>query len=108
MVMGYPGATYRYRESYSVDYREQVQLPEQIINLRRQIDLLTKLGEQNPALKIKVADQLFIMSNSLKAYEGTVKGLKRMDVVARKRAEEAALVKWLDANPAMISSIPGI
>ena len=101
MIMGYPGMTYRYRESYSVDYREQIQLPEQIANLRRQIDLLTKLGEQNPALKIKIADQLFILSNSLKAYEGTVKGLKRMDVVAHKRADEAALVKWLDANPAM-------
>jgi len=101
MIMGYPGITYRHRESYSVDYREHIQLPEQIANLRRQIDLLTKLGEQDPALKIRLADHLFVLSNSLKAYEGTVKGLSRMDVVAHKRADEAALVKWLDANPAM-------
>jgi hypothetical protein len=101
MIMGYPGATYRQRESYSVDFREHIQLPEQIANLRRQIEVLTKLGEQDPALKIKLADNIFILSNSLKAYEGTVKGLKRLGVVARKRADEAALVKWLDAHPAM-------
>jgi Peptidase S46 len=101
MIMGYPGATYRHRESYSVDFREHIQLPEQIATMRRQIDLLNKLGEQEPSLKLKLADHLFHLSNSLKAFEGTVKGLKRLNVVARKRADEAALVKWLDANPAM-------
>ncbi len=101
MVMGYPGSTYRYRESYSVEYRQNIQLPDQIATLRQQIDTLTKLGEREPALKIRLADTIFGLSNSLKSFEGTVKGLKRMNLVERKRAEEAALVKWLDANPAM-------
>lgn len=101
MIMGYPGATYRYRESYSVEYRQNIQLPDQIASLRQQIDALTKLGEKDPAMKIKVSDTIFSMSNSLKAFEGAVKGLKAMNLVERKHAEEAALVKWLDANPAM-------
>ena len=101
MIMGYPGATYRYRESYSVDYRQNFQLPDQIAALRRQIDVLTKIGEKDPALKIKVADQIFGLSNTLKDFEGAVIGLKRMNLVERKRAEEAAFTKWLDSNPAM-------
>lgn len=101
MVMGYPGATYRYRESYSVEFRQKVQLPDQIAMLRQQIDYLTKLGEKDPEIKIRVADQIFNLSNSLKAFEGTVAGLKRMKLVERKRAEEAEFTKWLDANPAM-------
>jgi hypothetical protein len=101
MVMGYPGATYRYRESYSVEYRQNIQLPDQIEIIRQQIDTLTKLGEKDPALKIKFADQIFGLSNSLKAYEGTVRGLKRMNLVERKRAEEAAFTKWLNSHPAM-------
>jgi hypothetical protein len=101
MVMGYPGATYRLRESYSVDYRQNVQLPDQIATLRQQIDALTKLGEKNPELKIKLAERIFSLSNALKAFEGTVAGLKRMDVVARKRAEEADMKKWIDANPSV-------
>ncbi len=101
MVMGYPGSTFRYRESYSVEFRQNIQLPDQIATLRQQIDTLTKLGERDPALKIRFADTIFGLSNTLKSQEGTVKGLKRMNLVERKRAEEAALAKWLDANPAM-------
>jgi hypothetical protein len=101
MIMGYPGATYRYRESYSVEFRQNIQLPDQIASLRQQIDTLTKLGERDPAMKIKVADTIFGLSNTLKAFEGAVKGLKAMNLVEQKRKEEAALVKWLDANPAM-------
>jgi hypothetical protein len=101
MVMGFPGSTFRLRESYSVEYRQKIQLPDQIATLRQQIDALTKLGEKSPDLKIKVADQIFGLSNSLKAFEGAVVGLKRLNLVERKRAEEAELKKWLDANPAM-------
>jgi peptidase S46-like protein len=101
MVMGYPGSTFRHRESFSVEYRQNIQLPDQIAALRRQIDILTRLGDKNPALKPRLADQIFSLSNSLKAFEGTVTGLKRMNLVERKRAEEAAFTKWLEANPAM-------
>src|SRR5262249_11268882 len=101
MVMGYPGSTFRLRKSYSVEYRQNIQLPDQIAMLRQQIDVLTKLGEKDPQLKIKYADQIFSLSNSLKAFEGAVQGLKKMDLVSRKRAEEGELKKWLDANPAM-------
>jgi hypothetical protein len=99
MVMGYPGATYRQRESYSVEYRQNIQLPDQIASLRQQLETLTKLGEKDPQVKIKLAERVFSLSNALKAFEGTVAGLKRMDVVARKRAEESAMNKWLDSNP---------
>ncbi len=99
MVMGYPGATFRLRESYSVEYRQNIQLPDQIAALRRRIDALTREGEKDPNKKIENADEIFSLSNSLKAFEGAVAGLKRMNVVARKRAEEADMRKWLDANP---------
>lgn len=99
MVLGYPGRTTRYRESYSIDYNQRVQLPAQIKSLRQRIESLTKLSEQNPELRIRLADQIFGLSNSLKNYEGTVLGLKRMDLVAKRRAEEEAFQKWIDADP---------
>ncbi|MDX2039649.1 MAG: S46 family peptidase [Acidobacteriota bacterium] len=98
-VMGHPGATYRYRESYSLDFRQNVQLPDQISTLKKQIETLTKMGEKNPALKIRLADQIFGLSNSLKAFEGAVLGLKKLNLIERRRAEEEALKKWLDATP---------
>src|SRR5262249_306900 len=98
MVMGYPGSTFRLRESYSVEYRQNIQLPNQIAALRQQIDTLTKLGEKEPQLKIRFADRVFSLSNALKDFEGTVAGIKRMNLVARKRAEEAEMKKWFDTN----------
>src|SRR5262245_19022905 len=98
MVMGYPGMSFRLRESYSVEYRQNIQLPDQIGALRQQIEALTKLGEKDPQLKIRFAERVFSLSNALKSFEGTVAGLKRMNLVARKRAEEAEMKKWLDAN----------
>jgi hypothetical protein len=99
-VLGHPGATYRYRESYSLEYRQNIQLPDQIETFKKQIESLTKLGEKNPALKIRLADQIFGLSNSMKAFEGAVVGLKKTNLVERRRAEEEALKKWLNANPA--------
>lgn len=99
MVLGHPGATYRYRESYSLEFRQNIQLPDQIETLKKQIETLTNLGEKNPALKIRLADQIFSLSNSLKAFEGAVAGLKKLNLVERRRAEEEALKKWLDTNP---------
>src|SRR5262245_26500426 len=95
MVMGFPGSTFRLRESYSVEYRQNIQLPDQIASLRQQIDALTKMGEKDPQLKIRFAERIFSLSNALKAFEGTVAGLKRMNLVARKRGEEAEMKKWL-------------
>ena len=100
MVMGYPGTTFRLRESYSVEYRQNIQLPDQIAALRQQIDTLTKVSEKDPQLKIRFADRIFSLSNALKAYEGAVVGLKRMDLVARKRVEESEMKKWVGANQA--------
>jgi hypothetical protein len=99
MVMGHPGATYRYRESYSIEFRQNIQLPDQIAAMKKQVETLTKIGDKNPALKIKLADQIFGINNSLKAFEGAVVGLKKMNLVERRRTEEEALKKWLDANP---------
>lgn len=100
MVMGHPGSTFRYRESYSIDFRQNIQLPDQIAAMKKQVETLTQLGENNPALKIRLADQIFGINNSLKAFEGAVVGLKKMNLVERRRAEEEALKKWLDSNPA--------
>jgi hypothetical protein len=100
MVMGYPGSTFRLRESYSVEYRQNIQLPDQIASLRQQIDTLTKVSEKDPQLKIRFADRIFSLSNALKAFEGAVAGLKRMDLVARKRVEESDMKKWVGANQA--------
>ncbi|HZS08434.1 MAG TPA: S46 family peptidase [Blastocatellia bacterium] len=100
MIMGYPGATYRYRESYSIEFREKYQLPDTIAQIKQQVAALTEEGQKDPAAKIRNADRIFSLNNTLKAFEGAVQGLRRMNLAERKRAQEAEFTRWLESNPA--------
>ena len=100
MILGYPGTTARWRESYSVAYAQGVRLPFTVKALTDRMNFLIAQGERDPEAKIRNADTIFGLSNSIKNFEGTIKGLKRNNHIARKQAEEAAFAQWLDSNAA--------
>ncbi len=99
MVMGYPGSTRRYRESYSIAYNQDVFMPLLINSMRAQIEALQEEGKSNRELQIKLQSRIFDISNTLKDFEGSVTALRREEVVAQKRKEEAAFMQWVNANP---------
>jgi hypothetical protein len=100
MVMGYPGSTRRYRESYSVAYNQDVALPFQIDIFTKQIEALENLGKNDESLRIKLQSTIFDIANTLKNDEGSVLAMRRADIVGKKSAQEAAFTRWLDADPA--------
>src|SRR5438270_13938790 len=63
MVMGYPGSTRRYRESYSVAYNQDVGMPFQIDVFNKQIEELQNVGKGNRELQIKLQSRIFEISN---------------------------------------------
>src|SRR3989454_5885778 len=98
MVMGYPGSTRRYRESYSVAYNQDVGMPFQIDVFRKQIEVLENLGRNNRELQIKLQSRIFELANTLKDLEGSVVAMRRFGVVEQKRTQEAALTRWINEN----------
>jgi len=100
MVMGYPGLTRRYRESYSVAYNQDIAIPFQIDVFSKQIEALENAGKGDEALRIKLQSTIFNIANTLKNDEGSVLAMRRADIVGRKQAQEAAFTRWLDADPA--------
>ncbi|MDQ3820003.1 MAG: S46 family peptidase, partial [Acidobacteriota bacterium] len=100
LVMGYPGSTRRYRESYSVAYNQDIAMPFIIDTLRYQIETLQNAGKNDPALAVKLQSTIFGLSNDLKNYEGSVIAMRRANIVEKKRAEEAAFTQWVNADPA--------
>ena len=100
MVMGYPGSTRRYRESYSVAYNQDIVLPFQIDVFTTQIQLLRDAGRNNPALRVKLQGLIFDLSNALKNFEGSVLAMRRAGIVEKKRADEAAFTRYINADPA--------
>jgi len=99
MVMGYPGSTRRYRESYSVAYNQDVAMPFQIDIFNKQIEELQNAGKNDPDLQIKLQSRIFEIANTLKDLEGSVAAMRRFGVVDQKRVEETAFTRWLSANP---------
>jgi hypothetical protein len=100
MVMGYPGSTRRYRESYSVAYNQDVAMPFLVDMYTYQIETLRNAGKNDPNLRVKLQSDIFGLSNDLKNYEGSVVAMRRAGIVEKKRAEEAAFQRWLEADPA--------
>ena len=99
MVMGYPGSTRRYRESYSVAYNQDVGIPFQIDVFRKQMEVLENLGRNNRELQIKLQSRIFEIANTLKDLEGSVVAMRRFGVVEQRRSQEAALTRWINENP---------
>jgi Peptidase S46 len=100
MVMGYPGSTRRYRESYSVAYNQNIAMPFLIDLFTYQINTLRKAGENDAALRIKLESTIFGLSNELKNYEGSVLAMRRAGIVEQKRTQEAEFTRWVNADPA--------
>ncbi|MCU1266366.1 MAG: Peptidase [Acidobacteria bacterium] len=100
MVMGYPGTTRRYRESYSVAYNQDTLLPLTIDIFTKQIEALQEAGKNDPALRLKLQGTIFDLANSLKADEGSVVAMRRADIVGRKQNQEMAFTRWLEADAA--------
>ena len=100
MVMGYPGSTRRYRESYSVAYNQDISMPFNIDIYARQIEALEDAGKKDPALRVKLQSSIFSLNNELKNLRGSVMSMRRANIVEKKRAEEAAFTKWVNADPA--------
>ena len=99
MVMGYPGSTRRYRESYSVAYNQDVFMPFLADLFQEQIDALQEAGKTNRDLQIKLQSRIFDIANTLKDFEGSVTAMRREGIVDTKRKEEAAFTQWVNQNP---------
>jgi hypothetical protein len=100
MVLGYPGSTRRYRESYSVAYNQENVMPFLVDLLTHQIEALQNAGKSDPALRIKLQSTIFGLSNDLKNYEGSVLAMRRANIIEQKRTDEVAFTRWLGADPA--------
>lgn len=100
LVMGYPGSTRRYRESYSVEYNQDIFLPFQVELFTTQIEQLVNAGRRDPALGVKLQSTLADLNNTMKNFAGSVLAMRRANIVETKRAGEAEFTKWLNADAA--------
>ncbi|OQX94861.1 hypothetical protein B6I21_08410 [candidate division KSB1 bacterium 4572_119] len=107
-ILGYPGRTYRHRTSHFLAYEEEIRMPYVVNWYQWQIDVLEKMGENDRAVELKLANRIKGLANTMKNYRGKLIGLKRLDLVAKKRNEEIELQKFIDADKKLNKEYKGL
>ena len=99
MIMGFPGRTYRYREAAAVQLAYDETLPTTIDLYKTRMDILDAAGKKDRALEIKLASRIRGLANTYKNYLGTLEGMKRADLLSRKRSEELKFAAYINGSP---------
>jgi hypothetical protein len=99
MVMGYPGRTFRYRDSYSIALAQQETYPLMIDLYKTRMDILEKAGKRDKAVEIKVANKMRGIANTYKNFLGMREGIQKYKILEWKQGLEADFAKWLETNP---------
>ena len=99
-VMGYPGGTTRYRESWSILYARDANFPFLFRWLRQLANTLRDIGSTDEEKRIAFQGDIANFDNSRKLFEGGYLRLHRAGVVEARQAEEARLAAWIAADPA--------
>jgi hypothetical protein len=94
MVYGYPYTTTEYLPSYAVDMSAFKLYPERIKIRQKKLDIIGSAMNSDPELRIKYASKQAGIANAWKKWIGVIKGLKRMNAIERKYAQEVKFREW--------------
>lgn len=98
-VLGYPGATTRYRESQSIEYARDANFPFLAEWLDARSKALREVGENDEEKRIVYQSQIASFDNAFKVFDGGRWRLRRSSVVEKRKAEEERFAKWVAADP---------
>jgi hypothetical protein len=98
-ILGYPGRTFRNQPSYFIEHQEKYQLPFiQKLN-EWMINLYNEAAESDPEFALEISTKIKSLANVEKNYRGKMQGLRRLDLVEKKKAEEKELQAYINSNP---------
>jgi len=98
MVMGYPGSTDRFLSSHGVKLALDIEQPSRVKIRGKKLELMKQDMDQSDAVRIQYASKYASISNYWKYFIGQQRGLKRLHVYDKKKAQEDALVAWVNAD----------
>ena len=98
MIMGFPGSTERYATSYEIDNLLKVENPQRIFIRGERQAILWKEMIADDAIRIQYASKYARSSNYWKNSIGMSRGIEKLDVKARKEAQEASFQAWAGKN----------
>lgn len=98
-ILGFPGATTRWRTSNSVGWNLKYNYPETIQNFKEILDLLATHTKDSPEGKIKVASINAGLNNTMKNFQGKIDGMTKTNFLERKKKFEKELMTFIESKP---------
>jgi len=98
-LLGYPGGTVRYRESQSVQYGRDVNLPFQASYLEARSAALREIGRTDEDKRIKFQSEIANYDNYFKVNDGGRLRLIQSQVVEKRQAQEKQFAAWVESDP---------
>lgn len=103
MILGYPGRTNRYMNSYGVEEAIE-RINPAIVKIRdKKLSIYREHMNKDNKIRIQYASKYARTSNYWKYYIGQTKGLKRLHVVDTKRKQEQDFMNWVNQSPERIA-----
>jgi len=98
-VAGHPGSSSRLDTLAQLELERDMVEPNVLKILKHRIDVLRKYSAQDAEQARQAESEIFDLENSVKAYDGRLKGLLDKNVMDKKRKEEEAFRAAVVANP---------
>ncbi len=99
MVLGYPGTTQRYMTSDEVQEMMTITNPNRIAIRGLRQEILLKDMRADEKVNIQYASKYSRSSNYWKYSIGQNQGLKRLNIIDAKKAQEQAFMDWVNLDP---------
>ncbi len=100
-ILGYPAKTYKHQPSQFLQYQYEYQLPYIQELYSWLINLFEERGKNNPEAALEYASKIKGLANTEKNYRGKLLGIKRLNLIKKKRSEEKQLQEFIDSSPGL-------
>lgn len=99
MLLGYPGRTARHKTASFIEFEQNIRLPYIVDLYGHHIQTMTKAGEADRSVAIKLLSRIKRLANVEKRSRGQIKGLVGANIAAKRAAEEAKLAAFIESDP---------
>ncbi len=97
-ILGYPGRTFRHQPSQFINFHQNFQLPYIVDIYNWFMKKYEELCKDNPEMELKLSPRIKSLANTEKNYRGKLKGMNRLNLLEKKRNEEAELDKFINSD----------
>lgn len=98
MVFGYPSTSREYIPSYALDKIINEQNVARVKIREKKLELLREAIGDNPLLRLRYTSRMHSIENSYLRWKGEIEGVRKMNLVEKKMAEEVEFQRWADSN----------